>query len=579
MRKGTLLTKTLSIVVVTLLLSSIITSVVFLFVGRGMFARTNAQELIPRSVYLAYFAAEYQQDRISAREFGRMLSDDKAIWGASVYVFDKDQKLLAMPLESDTDQSTVTDALARYLPRALQGEALTTIADTTRVGLIIGTPTYGDTGEVIGAVFLTKPLREVNAAMDTLFVALIVSMVGAMILMLVPAYIGTRTITRPLNQMSSVARAMSDGNFSVRAQEQGYGEVAELGYALNTLSGALSSTIGTLTLERNRLRSILNGLGEGILAMDASGAITHCNPAVSRLLGGDGEGDPAALEGFSDIVAAMRESLSKASPVSLERTAGEATLLVAITPFYSTADGLAGVVALVRDITEHLRLERTRREYVANVSHELRTPLASIRSLADALNDGMVKREEDKSRYYGYILRESMRLSRLINDLLELSRLQSGAVALKKDRVDMKELLFDIAQRYGAVATESGLTMSYTEPCGDAFALTNADRVEQVLVALLDNAIRYSPDGDEIHLSASSDGQILFVNVSNRGEIAPEDLNHLFDRFYKVDKAHTGEGTGLGLSIASEIMALMQERIWVENAAGWVKFSFTVHLA
>ena len=484
-----------------------------------------------------------------------------------------------MPLEESAGKSVTTDALIRYLPRVLQGEALTVIADTTRVGLIIGTPTYGDDGNVIGAVFLTKPLREVNAAMDTLWVALIVSMVGAMLLMLVPAYFGTSTITRPLNQMSGVARAMVDGNFSVRAEEQGNGEVAELGHALNTLSGALSSTIGTLPLERNRLRSILNGLGEGILAMDASGTITHCNPAVSRLLGGDDEDDPAALPGFSDIVNAMRESLKNASPVSMERTSTEATLLIAITPFYSTADGLAGVVALVRDITEHLRLERTRREYVANVSHELRTPLASIRSLADALNDGMVKREEDKSRYYGYILRESMRLSRLINDLLELSRLQSGAVALQKDRVDMKELLLDIAERYSAVAAESGLKMSYDEPQDDVFALTNADRVEQVLVALLDNAIRYSPDGDEIRLSASSDSEVLTVSVKNHGEIAPEDINHLFDRFYKVDKAHTGEGTGLGLSIALEVMTLMQERIWVENTDGWVKFSFTVHLA
>ncbi|MEL7609560.1 MAG: histidine kinase dimerization/phospho-acceptor domain-containing protein [Bacillota bacterium] len=578
MRKGTLLTKTLSIVVVTLLLSSIITGIVFLFVGRGVFARTNAQELVPRSVYLAYFAAEYQQDRIGPQEFGRILSNDKAIWGASVYVYDRDQTLLAMPLEAGAGQNAIAIALTKYLPRVLQGEALTVIADTTRVGLIIGTPTYGDDGSVIGAVFLTKPLREVNAAMDTLWVTLIVSMIGVMILMLVPAYFGTRTITRPLNQMSGVARAMVDGNFSVRAEERGDGEVAELGHALNTLSGALSSTIGTLTLERNRLRSILNGLGEGILAMDAAGAVTHCNPAVSRLLGGDDGGNPAALPGFSDIVAAMRAALAEASPVSMERNSGEATLLISITPFYSTADGLAGVVALVRDITEHLRLERTRREYVANVSHELRTPLASIRSLADALNDGMVKKEEDKSRYYGYILRESMRLSRLINDLLELSRLQSGAVALKKDRVDMGELLLDIAERYSAVAAESGLRMSYAEPEGDAIAFTNADRIEQVLVALLDNAIRYSPDGGEIHLSAAGDAEALTVCVKNRGSIAPEDINHLFDRFYKVDKAHTGEGTGLGLSIAMEVMTLMQERIWVENADGWVKFFVTVHL-
>jgi len=209
----------------------------------------------------------------------------------------------------------------------------------------------------------------------------------------------------------------------------------------------------------------------------------------------------------------------------------------------------------------------------------LRTPIASIRGLADALNDGLIKKEEDKCRYYGYILRESMRLSRLINDLLELSRLQSGNIALEKSKFDMRALLFDLNERFSVTANDSDLTLRMETSADRTKVLANEDRVEQVLVALIDNAIKYTQDNGTITLSLEEQQEKLLVSVRNTGTIAQNDLPHLFDRFYKVDKAHVGQGTGLGLSIAKEIMTLMGESIWVENKNGEVVFSFTLTLA
>ena len=219
-------------------------------------------------------------------------------------------------------------------------------------------------------------------------------------------------------------------------------------------------------------------------------------------------------------------------------------------------------------------MEQTRTEYVANVSHELRTPIASIRGLADALNDGLVKKDEDKARYYGYILRESMRLSRLIDDLLELSRLQSGTIAFKKQFISINELIEDVADRYVSAAREKGLNVEID--IGEPYKVyTNPDRAEQVLVALTDNAIKYGGSGT-LRFSTEKKGDCLYISVSNPGSIADEDIDHVFERFYKADKSHAGQGTGLGLSIVNEVLELLGERIWVKSENGTVTFTFTL---
>jgi len=363
----------------------------------------------------------------------------------------------------------------------------------------------------------------------------------------------------------------------VRAAEIGTLETKQLGHALHTLSGKLSRTISDLTLERNRLRSILDGMNEGIIATDGMAEITLVNPAAVTLLGGVKEQPVEMLAAYIPVKETIDRTIKEQKPCVCEIPMGEIVLLATTTPLISAEENMvSGTVCLIRDITESIRLEKTRREYVANVSHELRTPIASIRSLADALNDGMVKKEEDKIRYYGYILHESMRLTRLINDLLELSRLQSGTIAFQKQPVDLEEILLDAAERYGEIARENGMAFSVTIPQGLPKVLTNPDRAEQVLVALLDNAVRYTPEGGEIRLLAIEEEERICIRVDNPGEIAEEDLPHLFERFYKADKAHSGEGTGLGLSIAEEILHLLGEEIRAENSDGRVVFSFTL---
>ncbi|GHU93643.1 hypothetical protein FACS1894208_03460 [Clostridia bacterium] len=225
---------------------------------------------------------------------------------------------------------------------------------------------------------------------------------------------------------------------------------------------------------------------------------------------------------------------------------------------------------------ESERLEQTRRDYVANVSHELRTPIASIRAMGETLRDGMAKTQEKKELFYNNIVRESLRLSRLVDDLLELSHLQSGTEAIQKSPFDLREVLSNVADMYSHLAAQADV--KFTVEAESRIAVTsNPDRVEQVLVILMDNALKHTPENGEIILSVTEVKGKTEVSLSNTGEgIPPEDLPYIFDRFYKVDKSHSGGGTGLGLSIANEIIKGLGETIRVTSADEKTAFVFTI---
>ena len=248
----------------------------------------------------------------------------------------------------------------------------------------------------------------------------------------------------------------------------------------------------------------------------------------------------------------------------------ERVLRVVISPLVDEIGTTAGAVGLFSDITQMERLERTRRDYVANVSHEMRTPLTAMRALIEPLKEGMVKTEDARMRYYDIILREIMRLSRLINDLMELSRLQSGTLAIRTERMKLAELVDDVCERYRSIAEDHNITFHEETdfskvparglqpgPRGAAIGHPAGQR-HQVHAR-----------GGTVSLDAAWDDARVTLIVKDTGiGISKEDLPYVFDRFYKVDKAHSGMGSGLGLSIAKELLKWMGEDIWVKSEVG-----------
>jgi two-component system sensor histidine kinase ResE len=584
MIKSVIVRRIMLLLAISLMLSAALSAAIYFYTGRSYFAKIKAAELIPRAESIAELIEQYQRGYLPEVALTRLLSSDSTLWDAQLHIFDTQGNLFGYSRPSTSENSLSSnlgsDANADGVVRNLQPLALEILkgkqisASVALSGnqvdsLVVGVP-IGKNPLIHGAVVLSKPLPELYGVFQSMNTTLTTSVFFAFALVLISSVIASHQIIRPLNRVRDAAMAIADGQFHIRADEKQKGEIGELAFSLNHLSSRLSRTITDLELERGRLLEILNGLSEGIIALDAAGSITHINPKLLKLFNhaqAPASADPLALIPDQELWDRFITVMNQKTNISCTMTVRSAILGVTLTPLKNDDRQIVGAVGLFRDITESERLEQTRRDYVANVSHELRTPIASLRGLAEALKDNLIHSDKDKQRYYGYILRESMRLSQLIDDLLELSRLQSGAAALKPRQVDLKTLLPAICGPYRVATDEIGIQFDLPdnlEHCPNVFG--NPDRIEQVLHILLDNAIKFTSEDGLISLKISWDQNKVYLSVRDTGQgISEQDLPYVFDRFYKADKAHSGMGAGLGLSIAREILSLMNERIWAES--------------
>ncbi|MBR6219034.1 MAG: HAMP domain-containing protein [Clostridia bacterium] len=545
-------------------------------VGLSAFAlvsrtQTNAAaraQLIPMAGYFAHLASEdpaNAPDRL-ADEAGVVASS-----GGSVWLVPADGDARAACLTGEQPLPEQADSFRRDGVRYARSDA----------------PIAPEGGEW-SAVAVALPVRGAGA-IAWVVAAAASALVGALIAALAlrrqaRARKAIDDKLKAIGKLRDVAVAMSEGELEQRADESAEGEIGELGRAVNNLSAQLSRNMYTLIVERNRLRNMLNGLSEAIVAIDAEGHVTHTNPALDRFFTRQKLAlhlpdprmklipDKSIWEDFDGVIRtgeAMTRNLESRDMI----------LRLTITPIVDEIGAIAGAVGLFSDITQMERLEKTRRDYVSNVSHELRTPLTAMRALIEPLKEGMVTEEADRQRYYDIILREILRLSRLINDQLELSRLQSGTLSIQKSVMALDDVVYDVCDRYGTIAAEHGLELKVGTDftaCPQVYA--NADRVEQMLIILVDNAIKYTEQGS-VTVWADWDDARVVIHVKDTGiGIEENDLPYVFDRFYKVDKAHSGKGSGLGLSIARELLKRMDEDIWVTSEKGeGTEFSFTLH--
>ncbi|MBB6218285.1 two-component system sensor histidine kinase ResE [Anaerosolibacter carboniphilus] len=571
-KKNIFLRRVLTLLIGTVILYGILNTIIFVLIANGMFTDLQIRELEPRAEAIANLVLKYQQGGMTKSELNEQFSINNEIWNAAVYVYDgqgnlmiRSEGTLIRRFEKELRQHmtpALNKAFGRYLDSVLSGQQ---IVSTKGPFLVVGQPIL-DNGTVSGAVFLSKPPAELVTAFLGLNRSMQVSALGVLLLMIFPVYRVTRHIVNPLKEMRDVAINMANGNLTEQANEAYKGEIGELGRSLNYLSSRLSKTISALEVERNRLKQTIDGLSEGIVAIDTEGNITHVNPAIHSIFGMSQEDGRKGIIPSQELWEDFETVLLRGYTIVRSMQWKQMVLRITICPLEDELNHIAGAVGLFRDVTESERLEQTRREYVANVSHELRTPVSALRALSETLADDMVPDEDTKKRYYSHMLHETMRLTRLINDLLTLSRLQSDPAAIQREEFKINELMTNVADRYAVLAGEKGIEFSFSALPEDVMINSNMDLVEQVLIILLDNAIKYTSSQGNILLDVSSDDNIVKIFVSDTGiGISPSDLPHIFERFYKVDKAHATQGTGLGLAIAFEIIQRLGEEIYVES--------------
>jgi two-component system, OmpR family, phosphate regulon sensor histidine kinase PhoR len=440
--------------------------------------------------------------------------------------------------------------------------------------------------EVPGAVArVAVPLRDVDEAVARIRRDVVYATVTAAALAIAVAIFVAGRITGPLEDLRRQAGIIATGQLDAVVRPAGARELGDLAHAFNAMAADLRRLITEQQRSRARLEATLANLNEGVVITDEAGTVVRLNTAASRMLGAASEevvGQPFVVASRDhDLAGLLNATLATDEPRMATVAYGRdgRVLEASARPFSGGGERLGLMV--LRDVTELRRLERVRREFVANVSHELRTPLASIRAVVETLEAGAADDPAVAGEFFRRIIGEVDHLVGLVDELLDLARLESGRAVLTAENCDPVEMLMRVVERMRPQVERAGLVIRVEAAPDLPRVSVDRRRVEQVLINLIHNAVKFTPEGGEIIIAARVIGGMLRVSVRDTGVgITAEELPRIFERFYKTDAARRSAGTGLGLAIAKHIVQGHGGTIWAESTAGHgATITFTLPLA
>ncbi|MDR0921664.1 MAG: cell wall metabolism sensor histidine kinase WalK [Lactobacillales bacterium] len=444
-------------------------------------------------------------------------------------------------------------------------------------------PIQNSTGDtIIGAVYVKSDIeREYTEVSDIAFIFFTASMIAAVISVIVAILIA-RSITKPIEEMREQAVRIARGDYSSKVTVHGRDELSQLAETFNQLSDRIEITQESMEAERNRLNSVLAHMTDGVIATDRRGKVITINDmALNQLNIKIDEVIGYSILKLLDIQEeyTLRKILEENPEImiDLENTPREITTLrVDFSMIRRESGFISGIVAVLHDVTEQAKTERERQEFVSNVSHELRTPLTSMRSYLEALNDGAWQDSEVAPNFINVSLEETNRMIRMINDLLNLSRMDSGKTELQLEFVNFNDLVNFVLDRFDMIAADAKeegkrytIRREFTKR--PLWIEIDTDKMIQVIDNIMNNALKYSPDGGVITVRLVETHNHVILSIQDQGlGIPKKDLLKVFERFYRVDKARARAqgGTGLGLAITKEVINAHGGRIWVESQEG-----------
>ncbi len=480
-------------------------------------------------------------------------------------------------MENHADRPEIIEALSQGTGSAIRY--------STTLGfdmMYVAVPLMED-GDVLGTARVSLPLTEIHNSLGHINITIAwVGVVAALITILLALQI-SKVITNPVKKLTRAARRMADGELEQEIGVTSPDEVGELARSLNSMAAKIKGTITLITTERDKMAAALSHMGDGILVVDDNSVVTLMNTAAETMLQVSEE--KAIGRTFINVVQdyELDEILQRCMRTQEQQTgtvefSPERRFLgVVATPLESDS----GCLLLLRDLTELRRLETVRRDFVSNISHELRTPITSLKALAETLGEGAIGDPSVAKGFLSQMNTELDRLAQMVEELGELSRIESGEAHIHSEPFDIADAIKQATTRLSAQADRAGLTLDISVPSDLPQALGDRNRIEQVLVNLIHNAIKFTGAGGSIHVSADYDADKLQVSVSDNGiGIPADDLPRIFERFYKADKARSSKGTGLGLAIVKHIIETHGGEFRAESTEGkGSKFSFTLNTA
>jgi two-component system, OmpR family, phosphate regulon sensor histidine kinase PhoR len=424
--------------------------------------------------------------------------------------------------------------------------------------------------QIVGVARLAEKLNQIDASTAVIRRSILIAAIVAAILAILLSTLLTNITTRPLAQLKDRVMQIGAGQEIEIIPSSRKDEIGQLEQAFKYLTTQLSTHIVELEIERGKLYSVLANMTDGILIVDEKGTVQLINPAAERVFNITSSNalDKPLIEVVRNhqLVDLFTRSQQTGEQISVMLdTSPERLFIQAIaTPLHQAITG--NTLMVFQDLTRLRRLEMVRRDFVSNVSHELRTPLASLKALVDTLAEGALEDPPAARRFLLRMESEIDNLTQMVQELLELSRIESGRVPLERQAITPLDLLIPPVERMQVQAERAGLKLILACPTDLPPVSADPKRMEQVLVNLLHNAVKFTPPGGEIRVSAYQDSKNVVFTVKDTGVgIAPDALPRIFERFYKADRARSGGGTGLGLSIARHLVEAHGGRIWADS--------------
>ena len=503
-------------------------------------------------------------DEILVAKMGPLGVDGK---NRNYYLLDGDTGQILS--SSDDDAGDTLEEITPNLLIALNEKREGDESDLTASYMDLALPiSRGEEDYVIYILDQRATVRELN---NQLFQLIIEALVFGLVISVLLSFLLSRAMVTPIRALTRAAQRVAEGDFGHEIQVESHDEIGVLTNAFNAMSRQLQSTLQEVESERTKLSTLFLHMTDGVVAFNQSGEVIHSNPAAEEMLGQAIPVGGLVTYGdlFQDMVPLETVLTTDRDCLEIETVWGERILLLLLAPF--NREKQVGVLVVVHDVTQQVKNETMRKEFVANVSHELRTPITNIRSYAETLAENPDLPPDTTASFLGVILSESDRMTHIVQDLLTLSRFDSGHSELNLTTFPFAGLLEESCQAMRIEAQRRGHTLRLEGTGGLPAIRADRERISQVVMNVLSNAIKYTPDGGRIVLTAGCTPDRVWLEVADNGiGIPPEDRDRIFERFYRVDKARSREsgGTGLGLSIAQEIVRQHQGSLTLVDRPG-----------
>lgn len=503
-------------------------------------------------------------DEILVAKMGPLGVDGK---NRNYYLLDGDTGQILS--SSDDDAGDTLEEITPNLLIALNEKREGDESDLTASYMDLALPiSRGEEDYVIYILDQRATVRELN---NQLFQLIIEALVFGLVISVLLSFLLSRAMVTPIRALTRGAQRVAEGDFGHEIQVESHDEIGVLTNAFNAMSRQLQSTLQEVESERTKLSTLFLHMTDGVVAFNQNGEVIHSNPAAEEMLGQAIPVGGAVTYGdlFQDMVPLETVLTTDRDCLEIETVWGERILLLLLAPF--NREKQVGVLVVVHDVTQQVKNETMRKEFVANVSHELRTPITNIRSYAETLAENPDLPPDTTASFLGVILSESDRMTHIVQDLLTLSRFDSGHSELNLTTFPFAGLLEESCQAMRIEAQRRGHTLRLEGTDGLPAIRADRERISQVVMNVLSNAIKYTPDGGRIVLTAGCTPDRVWLEVADNGiGIPPEDRDRIFERFYRVDKARSREsgGTGLGLSIAQEIVRQHQGSLTLVDRPG-----------